>query len=396
VTRLPQTSSDSDAAPEKLFTREFTILCVINFLVYSNVALFFQFHTYLAGLNIPAEWFGFLISVFSVTALILRPLAAPFIHDGNARVWLLISCIATIFALLGYNLAGDVASMTIIRIVHGAGFVVLGIAAITKLVGCIPESRSGQAFGLVSVVMLVPYAFVPPLIKPLIGLLGGFDQILTLSAVIMALSLPFILMLDRGRSDAAGSSIFSLAEIKENLSNFKVFMLLFVSFLVWTSFTMIFYFIKGFGDELKILNPGWFLTVATIMEISVRVVAGKYLDKFNKNKQLLLSLIWLAVGYVGLTQVTTPAGFYVFAVILGLGWSVVFPVMNGYLFESSSPRFRALNQNLAAEMYQAGFSIGPLAGGFLLIKFGFSALFYAGALFLFAGVIAVITLCQNK
>jgi MFS family permease len=152
---------------------------------------------------------------------------------------------------------------------------------------------------------------------------------------------------------------------------------------------MIFYFIKGFGDELKMLNPGWFLTIATMMEISVRIVAGKYLDKFNKGRQLLISLVWLTACYVGLRAVSSPSSFYLLAVLLGLGWSVVFPVMNGYLFEASLPRFRALNQNLAAEMYQAGFSIGPLIGGYLLVRFGFAALFYAGAILLFIGVMVV-------
>ncbi|MBW1798885.1 MAG: MFS transporter, partial [Deltaproteobacteria bacterium] len=78
--------------PESLFTREFLALNVVFFLSFCNLAVFFHFHQYLHTLPIDSRWFGLLIALFSLLSLILRPIISPFMHTGNARKWLGISC----------------------------------------------------------------------------------------------------------------------------------------------------------------------------------------------------------------------------------------------------------------------------------------------------------------
>ena len=61
-------------------------------------------------------------------------------------------------------------------------------------------------------------------------------------------------------------------------------------------------------------------------------------------------------------------------------------MINGSLFDVSEPRFRALNTNLAAEMFQAGFTLGPLLGGMILISYGYIALFLLNGLISLLGL----------
>ena len=70
-----------------------------------------------------------------------------------------------------------------------------------------------------------------------------------------------------------------MSELKENLTDPRVIVLLLLSLLVWTSFTPVFYFIKGYAEEIGIANAGWFFTISTMMEISVRIVAGHLFDR---------------------------------------------------------------------------------------------------------------------
>ncbi len=78
--------------PERLITKEFIALNAIIFLAFCNIAVFFQFHQYLGTLPIPAEYFGTLIGLFSVSVLVIRPIISPLIHRDNAKRWILISC----------------------------------------------------------------------------------------------------------------------------------------------------------------------------------------------------------------------------------------------------------------------------------------------------------------
>ena len=119
-------------------------------------------------------------------------------------------------------------------------------------------------------------------------------------------------------------------------------------------------------------------------------------DKLDKSKLLLGSLLWLGLSNLVMAHVATPTTFYALGVVLGLGWGVAMPVLSGLTFDVSQPRFRALNTNLAMEMFQCGFFVGPLAGGIILVHSSYTTLYYACAGLLFAGLVTAPALCEQK
>jgi len=364
------------------------------FLTYCNVAVFFQFHQYLGTLPIPSESFGFLIGLFSLIVLILRPIISPFLTPENATRWIFISCIGVIGSLAMYNWAESFWTMSLVRLVHGGAYVVLATAVLSRLVGCIPADRSGQAFGLVSVITVLPYAVVPPALPPLIQFAGGFREVLNLSALVMALALPLTyFMRGTGEEDTRPSSGTPLLDgILENLKDRRVLLLLGLSLVVWTTFTPVFYFLKEYGAKLGIANPGWFFTLSTAAEILVRIVGGPVFDRLNKALMLAASQAMLCVGYLLLAHVSDSTAFYGSGLLLGLGWGVAMPLLSSLMFDISQPRFRALNSNLAMEMFQAGFFIGPIAGGAILLSWDYAVLFSACAIVSFVGLSAALCL----
>jgi MFS family permease len=375
--------------PERLFTREFLALNGIVFLAFCNISLFFRFHEYLGTLPIPAKWFGFLIGAFSLSVLVIRPVISPFLHPDNARRWIAISSFLVIVTLVLYNWAQGLLGMAVVRTLHGAAYVVLVTALLSRFVGCIPRDKSGQAFGVFSVITLLPYAVIPPMLDPLIQWTGSFDHVLNLAAALMVLAFPMLLWVDRNHrnTEVAVRARNGLREVIDNVKQWRIMVLLVSSLLLWTSFTPVFYYLEGYGTTLGIANAGWFFTLSTFTEILVRVVAGSMFDKFDKAKMFIASLGTLGLGYVVLAHVSGPTWFFGVGLWLGLGWGVAMPLLSGLVFDVSEPRFRALNSNLAMVMFQAGFLIGPLLGGAILLKWGYSPLYYTCAAILFAGVV---------
>lgn len=47
----------------------------------------------------------------------------------------------------------------------------------------------------------------------------------------------------------------------------------------------------------------------------------------------------------------------------GVGIGAATPLLNGLMFVVSKPEYRGLNTNLMLEMVDAGFILGPVAGG---------------------------------
>lgn len=373
-----------------LFTREFIALNGIIFLTFCNIAVFFQFHQYLGTLPIDKAWFGLLIALFSLSVLVIRPIITPFLHPNNARRWIAFGCVPVIVCLLLYGVTRDLWSMALLRVAHGAGYVVMVTAIVSRMVGCIPQGMSGQAFGLFSVVTLLPYAAVPPLLDPLIRLLGSFDGVLALCALMMVFTFPLLNLIGTQPADSSTSheSRIRLTEFVENLWNPKVIALLVLSLLVWTSFTPVFYFLKGFAGRIGVANAGWFFTLSTTMEIAVRIFAGPLFDRLDKRKLLFGSVAWLCLGCTAMAHVSGPISFHLMGIVLGLGWGVVMPMLSALLFDVSEPKFRPMNTNLAMEMFQAGWFVGPLIGAPVLAHWGYPSLYYGCAGMLLLGLAA--------
>jgi len=375
--------------PDKLFTKEFLALNGVAFLTFCNMAVFFQFYLYLHTLPIGVEWYGFLIALFSITGLILRPLISPFLHTGNARLWMVLSSAAVVLSLLGYNLAKDFWSMFLVRAVHGITYVILGVALNACLVGLIPPSRSGQAFGLVTVITLLPFAVVPPILDTVTGWLGGFIPVLNVAAGLMLLVFPLSLTFKPSKNKAGGAidQRPSAHDILENLKDRRISILLLLMLLLYSSYTPVFFFLEGYGKTVGILNPGIFFTLSTMSEIGVRLFAGSLFDRTNKVLLIAGSLVAVGLGYLGLAYLSGAFMLYCLGIYLGLGWGVVMPVLNALMFDVSPPHLKGLNTNLGVQMFQGGFFLGPFIGGLILAHWDYMMLYLFCAIFAFASVV---------
>lgn len=373
---------------DKLFTKEFLALNGVAFLTFCNMAVFFQFYLYLHNLTIDPEWYGFLIALFSITGLILRPLVSPFLHLNNARIWMFISTAGVIISLLGYNFAGDFWSMFLVRAVHGITYVVLGVALNACLVGLIPPSKSGQAFGLVTVITLLPFAVIPPMLDTLTHRLGGFIAVLNLAAVLMLLVFPLSLAVKTspGKGQEMISQRLTGHHLINNLKDRRVSLLLFLMLLLYSSFTPVFFFLEGYAKKMGIPNPGLFFTLSIMSEIGVRLLAGSLFDRANKVLLIAVSLIAIGLGCLGLAHLSGPTMLYGLGIFLGLGWGVVMPVFNALMFDISPPHLRGLNTNLGVQMFQGGFFVGPLIGGLILAHWDFRELYYFCAILAFSSM----------
>ena len=115
--------------PLRLITKEFLSLNGIIFLNFCNIAVFFQFHQYLHNeLHRSPQEIGLLIGLFAFTGLVMRPLISPLFHPENSKKWIFLSSIGIIVSLLCYQPAREFWAMTLVRVIHGGVYVVMGTA----------------------------------------------------------------------------------------------------------------------------------------------------------------------------------------------------------------------------------------------------------------------------
>lgn len=376
---------------KNLFTREFLVLNITFFIASATMSVFFQFHRYLHALGIDPGWFGFIIAADSLASLCLQPFISPFLSARNGRKWMCVGIAIMVSALLCYSRAITLPWLIAVRIVHGAGFVLLISAMMALIVDFIPHDQSGRAFGFISLVRLVPYAFVPPLVNYLYRVPADFTEILMYNALLMGLCLApllFIKVSPVTPDGSHGQGGFYAHELFEDLRDPKVLIVLIVNLLLYSGYTAIFFFLEGYGKKIGVNNPGLFFTIATMVMIGVRLFAGSAFDRVNKGRLAALCMAGLTLCYAALSLSGNTFPFYAIGFFVGFGWGIVMPVLNALMFDISVPCFRGLNLNLSLVMMQGGFFVGPLAGGFVLGSWGYGALFcFCSALSLLAAIL---------
>jgi len=358
--------------------RDLAVLFAVTFLAYANISIFFRFYAFLHTLPVDPKQYGWLIGVFSAVSLIFRPLVSPFFHPGNAHRYIRIGAVAAMVSLSAYSLAGGFWSLLLVRSLHGLAFVILGAALMALIVGCIPENRSAQAFGLLSIVILIPNTLIPPVLQYLETALGGFTHILLLFAGITALVFPLVAVFSPSSGSAESGPAhrgLGAVEVLSVLKDVRILLLMGAMLLLYSSHALVFFFLDGYGRHIGISDTGFFLTLATAGEIGVRLAAGNRFDRTNKIHTAAAAMIGLALGFVLLAQARSPMVFFSLGAVVGIGWGIAMPVFNGLVFDLSEPRFRPFNTNLGLQMFQAGFFIGPTIGGYVVAHGGYPVLF---------------------
>ena len=373
MTTLPESASG-----QSIFSRKFLVLFAAVFLAYANISVFFQFYGHLRTLPIDPEWFGFLIGVFSAVSLIARPVVSSWMHEDNARGYLILGALLASASLGAYSLTQGLWSMMLVRVFHGLAFTVLGAALMTMFVGHIPQEASARFFGFMSVVLLLPNTVVPPLWPFLEKTLGGFNHVLLFFAGLLILVIPLVGFIKRTDSAAGERRLagkLSRSDIWRNLADPKIILILTAMLLFYCGHALVFFFLAAYAAKIGVAGIGFFFTLTTVGEIGVRVTVGNYFDRVDKILLAVITMACLAVGYALLGMARHEYLFYALGAYLGLGWGVAMPVFNGLMFDLSRPELRAFNSNLGLQMFQAGFFVGPFIGGFVAAQLGFSALF---------------------
>ncbi len=382
-------------------------LCSLGFLainlqfalVTTIMAMFFAFSAYLAHLGVSPATAGFIISADALAALIVLPVIAPLVHAAVARRWFVCGSLAFGAALF---MAGQVTSVPLLitaRLLQGTGFIAVVSALIAMVVRYIPSDMSGRAFGLLSLVRLIPYAIIPPLFEVLNISASSFGALLTLAGGVVLVPIAVLMFPLSSRSAVAeDSQPPGFSGMLESLRSPAVLLLLLSAMLFFIGYSGIFYYLKNFGAARGIANAGFFFSIATIIMILVRLFGGWLFDRCNKVALCVAGLLAVAVSYALLPLCASSSLLFLLAGVSGLGWGIAMPLQAAVMFDISALQARGMNQNLMIVMMQAGFFLGPLFGGWIISLYGYTALFSSLAAATFASLLmmaAVPAVCQT-
>ncbi len=370
----------SPSEPQSLLTFEFVGLCMVIFFSFCNITVFYNLFNYLQSLGIPGELAGLVIGAYSFTAMILYLVASPYIRPGNAFRIMLLGMTVTIVSGFCYFFIHSFWGLLGLRMISGFGQFFMGAGAMAIFVSVIPPQKSGQAFGLYSVAILVPYGGVPAFMDAISFLIptpphGYALATITLIPAALVVYRIYRKIGKRLKDSGEKKSLPAWSDIRHNVKQIPIFLLLLLNMAYFTGWGSLFFLFKGFASEQNLANVGVFFSILTGLMIVIRLLAGRLFDEMDKVWLIMASFLIIAVGHVALDHLPGPWAVPFVAVLFGLGMGAGYPAINGMMFEISPTRFRPLNANLMLFAVQGGFFFGPFIGGVLVAHYGYHGYF---------------------
>src|SRR3954466_10918001 len=322
---------------------------------------------------------GLTVGAFSVSTLVLRPLAGRW-TDRHGRRPLLIGG-AWLFAVLvlGHLVVTHLAGLVVLRLLLGVAEALYFVAGFAALADLAPPGRAGEALSYNSLALYLGLATGPMIGQALLGL-GGFPLVwigaalLLVVAAVLAARIPETLQaaLEPGPS----APLIHPAALVPGLG-------LFTGVAAGSGFLAF--------ASLHASNLGLDLWSAVLGLFGGVVVGGRILfarlpDRMPPRRLAAAALAVSAVGLAIVGAVPAAWGLFLGAIALGVGTAFLTPAVFAAIFRRVPAAQYGSAAGTASVFIDLGFSAGPILVGFVAAASSIPAAFLAAAALTVAGM----------
>ena len=376
-----------DAVPKNdLLNFEFLSLCIITFLVLCNVAVFYNFHLYLKHIGILGKEAGFIIGLYSLSAMVLYLSASRHIRLDNSFSWMLTGILMVAGCGVAYLFSDSFWSLAIVRIANGAGMFLVMASTMVVLISVIPPKKTGLAFSLYSVALLSPYSIMPAVSEMVAPLIGSPTHLYTATACLLLPAAGFVSIIRRRTRNRVQDPSMKCEKPlhrgaeRQNLFRKPVITILLVNGAYFTIFSALFFLFEGLGVQRGIKNPGYFFTMQMGVMIVIRLLGGQIFDRFSKVVLVIIALLATGGGFGLLRLIHDTAWILPIAVVFGCGMGLCVPPLNSLMYLVTNPPYRGYNANMMMLSVHFGNFMGPFVGAWIIDEGGYNLFLMFGIL----------------
>lgn len=318
---------------------------------------------------------GFVLSGYTLTALLARPIAG-YLVDSFSRKVVLLTCYFLFFALFaGYLIAGTMTLFAIIRTAHGAPMGAVTVANSTSAIDVLPSSRRAEGIGYYGLSNNLATSMAPTVGLTIYDSIGDYNIIFLIALCAAGVGL------------AINATVhFPSKEIVPNKDpmSFDRFFLVkgwsegLVMVCVGLSYGVLATYLAIYGKEELGMTAGtgaWFAVLCTGLILS-RLIGARSLRKGkvveNVNHGILISVF----GYLLFALLKNPIGYYGAAIIIGLGNGHIWPGMQTMFINLAPNNKRGTANSSQLTCWDIGMGLGVVFGGMVIHHTGYSAAFW--------------------
>ena len=358
----------------QLWSWTFIIALIIN--VFSSVSMYMTnpiMTDCLLEKGVSFAWTGIISSVISWISLLFRPVSGWASDNYNKKRIMLISHGITAVCMFLYTLAPNVASILIVRILHGIAFGFTATLSLTFAVTFIEKEILAEGLAYLSMGQLLGSMLGPQIGASIAAALStaatfAVSGILSLAAFLLIFFLPYShIKKERKQMKLSADDLI----YKETIP----FMILICIFSIGNS--IISYYLKNFGDVRGIANVTLFFTVNSLAMAIFKPFSSKVHDQKGIAYVMYPSFIVSAISFIVLAHSYALLPVLLAAVLKALSQGVGSPALQAESAKIAGEGKSGAAISTCLSGQDIGNAIGPVIGSAVIAKKGYGFTCYA-------------------
>ncbi len=333
---------------------------------------------YARTLGIPESQIGFIIGVFALSSMLMKPLAGWTADRHGRRPLMLAGALCFLASSALYEWSRTVGALLAVRVLHGAGMGLYPTGSTAIAADLSPAARRGEAMGLWGAAANVALA-LGPLGGVWIWERVGFDWLFGISA---SVALAAVGLAGAQRETLAESTRVPF-RLSAMLSRAVTFPCLIV-FCLMTTYGLQTTFLPLYAQP-RGTNPGIFFFVFALVVALVRGYAGQLSDRLGRAPVVAAGMGLAALSLAILNAGGGPGALVTAGALYGLGFGAAQPALMAWTVDLVTPAERGLAMGTYYTALELGIAAGAIGFGMLLGRSGFSVTFLSGCALALAG-----------
>ena len=327
---------------------------------------------------------GLVAGAFSISAVLLRPVAGGLGDRIGRRALLLGGGLVAALSIAGYALTSSVMPIVALRLLNGVGEAFFFTAAATTIADIAPESRRGEAMSFFSLAVFLGIGVGPLLGESLLGATSFSTTWMAsgaMAALAVVLAFPMPDTRPPGGTHADG---FRLLNSKGLLPG-TVLALLIWGFAGFSSFVQL------FAREIGMSGSRFVFFCYALVIVVIRSVGARIPDVLGARRTAAISAVLSAVGLVLLGNATSGVSLLPSVTLFAAGQALCFPAVLSLALERASAADRGSVIGTFTAFFDVAFGLGPLTLGMVAEQAGTRSVFWVSAAVAVAGLAVLLT-----
>ena len=360
----------------RLWTKDFVLIILINFLIFINhLMILSTFPFYVEHLGGTEAQAGLAAALFSIVAVLCRPIIGWMLDCGKRRAILFIGLAGMALMPVGYLALSVLFLAFAARMLHGASLAFSNTSTATIATDIIPQQRFAEGMGMFGLATALATACAPALGLSLMERLG-FTALFSVGAVaaVAALILAALLRTPPVPQQKKALSFRGLLD-RDAIPASVVALVFMFTYGALENFT------AKYAAEANLPSGGVFFTVMAAVLLLTRLTAGKITDRkgesvfaYTCNLAMLLALLLLGLW-------PTPVTYFLAAALAGYGFGGLEPALQSMAVAIAPPERRGSANSTFLCAYDIGIGLGGGIAGSLISAMGYERMFVTMGVF---------------